>query len=147
MTSTTPATAAGIDPRGPRFAAAVTTVVLAVALVLDNVWVLLFQAVVFAIASGLGLGASPYGWLYRTFVRPRLGPPAELEDPAPPRFAQTVGLVVTAIGVVLSLAGVTWAVTAFGALAIVAAFLNAAFGLCIGCEMYLAIARLRSRPA
>jgi hypothetical protein len=140
-----PAGRRGIDPRGPRFAAAITTVVLAVAVLTGSVWVLALQALVFAIGAGLGLQYSPYGWVYRTLVRPRLGPPGELEDPAPPRFAQVVGLAVTAIGVVAALAGVDLAVEVAGTLAFVAAFLNAAFGLCLGCELYLLIARLRGR--
>jgi hypothetical protein len=133
----------GIDPRGPRFAAAVTAVVLAVAVLTGSVWVLAFQFLVFAVAAVLGLQYSPYGWVYRTFVRPRLGPPSELEDPAPPRFSQAVGLVVTGAGVVAALAGVDAAVEVAGTLAFIAAFLNAAFGLCLGCELYLLIARLR----
>jgi hypothetical protein len=144
QTHETRSSAIGIDPRGPRFVAAVTAVVLAVAVLTGSAWVLAVQVLVFAIASALGVTRSPYSYLYRSLLRPRLGPPAELEDPAPPRFAQTLGFVVTGIGLVLAVAGVSWAVTAFGALALVAAFLNAAFGLCIGCEIYLAVARLRA---
>jgi hypothetical protein len=123
-------------------------VVLAIALLTGSFWVLLAQAVVFAVSSALGVRRSPYGYLYATFVRPRLGPPAELEDPAPPRFAQTLGLIVTGLGLVVALAGVDLAVEVSAALALVAAFLNAAFGLCLGCELYLLIARARGpRPA
>ena len=137
----------GIDPRGPRFAAGVTCGVLALAFVTGSAWVLAVQVLVFGIATVAGLQYSPYAWLYRRFVRPRLGPPAELEDPAPPRFAQGVGLAVTGIGLVLALAGVELAVEVSALLAFVAAFLNAVFGLCLGCELYLLIARLRGRPA
>jgi hypothetical protein len=138
----------GIDPRGPRFAAAVTTAVLAVAFVLDSAWVLGFQVLVFAIAAIAGLQRSPYAWLYRTLVRPRLGPPAELEDPAPPRFAQAVGLLVAGTGLVFALAGAGLGVELGAGLALVAAALNAVFGLCLGCELYLLLARLRTpRPA
>jgi hypothetical protein len=136
--------AAGIDPRGPRFVAGVTSVVLALALVTGSPWVLAVQVVVFGIGAVLGLGASPYAWAFRRFVRPRLAPPSELEDPAPPRFAQGVGLVVTGAGLVLALAGVPWAVEVSAGLALVAAVLNAAFGLCLGCLMYLQIVRLRA---
>jgi hypothetical protein len=138
-----PRPAGGIDPRGPRFGATVTGVVLVVALVTGNVWVLAFQAVVFAIGSLAGIQRSPYGYLYQYLVRPRLAPPSELEDPAPPRFSQTVGLVVTAIGLVVAFAGAGLAVEVAAAVALVAALLNAVFGLCLGCEMYLAIARVR----
>jgi uncharacterized iron-regulated membrane protein len=147
-TSTGRSTGQGIDPRGPRFAAAITTVVLALAFVLDSAWVLGFQVLVFAVAAIAGLQWSPYAWLYRTLVRPRLAPPAELEDPAPPRFAQAVGLVVAGLGLVFAVAGVDLAVEVGAGLAFIAAALNAVFGLCLGCELYLLLARLRTpRPA
>jgi hypothetical protein len=139
--------AAGIDPRGPRFAAAVTTVVLAATVLTGSAWLLAAQVLVFAIATVGGVQRSPYGVLYRRLVRPRLGPPTELEDPTPPRFAQGVGLAVTALGLLLAVAGVPGAVVVSAGLALVAAFLNAAFGLCLGCELYLLLARLRARPA
>jgi len=138
---------AGIDPRGPRFAAAVTSVVLAVVVLTGSVWLLAGQVAVFAAGSLFGVGRSPYGWLYRRLVRPRLGPPSELEDPAPPRFAQTVGLAVTGVALLLGLAGVPYAVEVGGALAFVAAFLNASIGLCLGCRIYLLLPRRRARAA
>jgi hypothetical protein len=131
-----------IDPRGPRFAALVTTVVLAVVLVTGSLWLLVAQALVFAAGAVFGLRYSPYGLLYRRFVRPRLGPPAELEPEAPPRFAQAVGLVFALIGVAGYAAGLTWLGIAATAAALVAAFLNAAFGFCLGCEMYLLLRRV-----
>ena len=57
------------------------------------------------------------------------------------RFAQGVGLFVTGVGLVLHLAGVPWALPIAAALAFVAAFLNAAFGLCLGCQLYLLLQR------
>ena len=131
-----------IDPRGPRCAALITTVVLAVVLGTGSVWLLAAQAVVFAVGAVFGLRYSPYGWLYRKLVRPRLGPPAELEPAAPPRFAQTVGLVFALIGVAGYAAGLTWLFMAATAAALAAAFLNAVFGLCLGCEMYVLIRRI-----
>jgi hypothetical protein len=131
-----------IDPRGPRCAALITTVVLAVVLVTGSVWLLAAQAVVFAVGAVFGLRYSPYGWLYRKLVRPRLGPPAELEPAAPPRFAQAVGLVFALFGVAGYAAGLTWLGVAATAAALAAAFLNAVFGLCLGCEMYVLIRRI-----
>jgi hypothetical protein len=133
-----------IDARGPRFAAVVTTFVLALAVITDSVWILLAQTIVFAIGAGLGVKSAPYGWIFSVAVRPRLAPPSHWEAPEPPRFAQTVGLVVAGLGVALSFAGLASAVPIFGGLALIAAFLNGAFGICLGCEMYLLIARLRS---
>jgi Domain of unknown function (DUF4395) len=131
-----------IDPRGPRFAALITTVVLAVVLVTGSVWLLAAQAVVFGVGAVFGLRYSPYGFLYRKLVRPRLGPPAELEPAGPPRFAQAVGLIFALIGVAGYAAGLTWLGMAATAAALAAAFLNAVFSLCLGCEMYVLIRRI-----
>ena len=138
-----------IDPRGARFAASLTTVVLAVVLITGSGWLLAAQAVVFALGAFAGLGRSPYGWLYRTLVRPRLAPPTETEDAAPPRFAQGVGLAFALIGAVGYLSGATWLGLAATGCALAAAFLNAAFGYCLGCEAYLLLRRgqARLRPA
>ncbi len=132
----------GIDPRGPRFGALITTVVLAVVLVTGSAWLLAAQALVFAAGVVFGLRYAPYGLLYRWLVRPRLGPPRELEPEAPPRFAQGVGLVFAIAGVAGYAAGVTWLGVAATAAALVAAFLNGVFGFCLGCEMYLLIRRI-----
>lgn len=140
---------ARIDARGPRFAAVLSTVVLAAVLITGSGWLLAAQALVFALGALGGLGRSPYGWLYRAFVRPRLGPPTELEDAAPPRFAQAVGLGFALVGTAGYLSGATWLGLAATGLALAAAFLNAAFGYCLGCEVYLLLRRgqHRLRPA
>jgi Domain of unknown function (DUF4395) len=135
---------AGIDPRGPRFVAALTALVLAIALLTGSVWVLLFQALMFAVGTARGVQHTPYGVAFRRLVRPRLAPPADLEDPRPPRFAQGVGLAVTGVAVVVALLGVGGAVEVGAGLALIAALLNAVFGLCLGCELYLLIARVRA---
>ncbi|MEU6411000.1 DUF4395 domain-containing protein [Microbispora sp. NPDC046933] len=129
-----------IDPRGPRFGAAVTTAVLAVVLVTQNPWLLAAQAIVFALGA---TDASPYGLIFRRFVRPRLGPPDETEDAAPPRFAQAVGLGFAVVGLIGFAAGITALALGATAAALLAAFLNAAFGFCLGCETYLLIRRLQ----
>ena len=133
-----------VDPRGLRFAAGVTTVVLALTLVLNNPWPLAVQAVVFAISVAFGVQASPYGLLFKRLIRPRLGPPEELEDAAPPRFAQLVGLVFAVAGLIGYLTGVTVLGVVATGFALVAAFVNAAVGLCLGCEAYLLIHRIRT---
>lgn len=145
-----PASPVGIDPRGPRVGAAITAVLLVVVLLLSGGSATVLLAVIaalFALGAVRGAQGTVQGLVFRKLVRPRLAPPAELEDPRPPRFAQLVGLIITAIGVLLGLAGVTAAVPVAAALALVAAFLNSAFGLCLGCELYLLGVRLRSRAA
>lgn len=174
---------AGIDPRVPRFAAAITSVLLLVATLLGLLGVegtrtagsygwfayqpsadatfvpgaqwstLVAQRIAepaFLLAAGVAalflwgvLAPRTYPWavLYRRLVAPRLPAPGELEDPRPPRFAQGVGLFVVGIGLALHLAGVPWALPAATAAAFIAAFLNAAFDLCLGCRIYLLLQR------
>lgn len=134
-----------IDPRGPRFGAAITVVVLALVLLtipgVLSVVLLVWQAIAFGAAALFGIQAQPYGILYRSSVAPRLGPPTELEDAAPPRFAQQVGLVfvlVALVGLAFGAPMVAYIATAF---ALAAAFLNAAFNFCLGCEIYLLVRR------
>jgi hypothetical protein len=187
----------GIDPRGPRFAAAITAVLLLIAVLLsltgvstattpksfgwfayeplaptmtlaaaapwaitdasiaqraaDPGFLLLTVIALLFLWGVLSPRTAPWGVLYRHVVQPRLAPPSELEDPRPPRFAQGVGLFVTVIGLVLHLAGVAWALPIAAAAAFIAAFLNAVFGLCLGCRLYLLLQRTgligRARPA
>lgn len=145
-----PAEPAGIDPRGPRFTAAITaalllvTVVLAVGGATLGAWILLaVLSAIFAWSAVAGVRRNPFGVVFRRFVRPRLAAPAELEDARPPTFAQAVGFVVTVAGVVLGAFGVEHAVPIAAALAFVAAFLNAAFGYCLGCQIYLLVVRAK----
>ena len=180
-----PARPRGIDPRGPRFVAGITAVLLAVAVLLgltglstqrggfgwfayqpladatfapvsagwaltaatftsriaDPAFLLMLAIALLFLWGVLSPRTAPWAVLYRRAVQPRLTPPTELEDPRPPRFAQGVGLVVTTAGLVLHLAGVPWALPVAAALAFAAAFLNAAFGLCLGCQLYLVLQR------
>ena len=137
-----------IDPRGPRFGAVITVVVLAAVLITGSAWLLGAQMLVFAVGALAGLRYAPYGIVYRRLVRPRLGPPAHTEAEAPPRFAQGVGMVFALAGVLGYATGATGAGIAFTALALVAAFLNAAFDICLGCQVYLFIQRnIRVRPS
>ena len=131
-----------VDPRGLRFAAGVTSVLLALTLVTGNAWPLAVQTAVFATSVAFGVQASPYSLVFRRLIRPRLGPPAELEDAAPPRFAQLVGLVFAVAGLTGYLTGATVLGVVATSLALVAAFVNAAVGLCLGCEAYLLIKRI-----
>ncbi|MCX5374491.1 DUF4395 domain-containing protein [Streptomyces sp. NBC_00015] len=134
-----------IDVRGPRFGAAVTTVVLAVVLISGNAWLLAWQTLAFALGAAGGVGRSPYGWVFRRVVRPRIGPPTEFEAPEPPRFAQAVGLLFAGVGLVGLTLGPDWLGLAATGAALAAAFLNAAFGYCLGCEMYLLVRRVAVR--
>jgi hypothetical protein len=129
-----------VDPRGQRFAAAVTSVVLAVVLVSSAWWLLAAQAVVFALGAS-DLGRQPYGVLFRRLIRPRIGPPAELEAAAPPQFAQLVGLLFSVVGLVGYLGGLTLLGAIATGLALAAALLNAVFAFCLGCELHVLLVR------
>jgi hypothetical protein len=130
-----------VDVRGPRFAAWVTSAVLAAVLLTGNVALLAVQALVFATGAVLGMRRHPYGVLFRVLVAPRLGPPREREPELPLRFAQSVGLVFAVVG----LAGYSLGAPVLGAiatgLALAAALLNAVTGFCLGCELYLIVRR------
>ena len=130
-----------IDPRGPRFGAAITTAVLAIILLTipSSIALVLLgiQTVVFALGAFVGLHAQPYGILYRKLVAPKLGKPTALEAIEPPQFAQFVGFLFAATGLIALLAGAELVATVAVGFALGAAFLNAAFNFCLGCEMYL----------
>jgi hypothetical protein len=150
---------AGIDPRGPRVAAGITAVLLLLGVflsligtsvapsstlaerVLDPAFLLLLAVDVLFVWGFTWPRTWPWAVLFRRLVRPRLAPPAELEDPRPPRFAQVVGFSVVLLGLLLHVVGVPWALTIAAAAAFVAAFLNAVFAYCLGCQMYLLLAR------
>lgn len=176
---------AGIDPRGPRFAATITSVLLMVATFLALVgistarlpgtWLAISPTSDFAVGAGdawaiasatfaqraldpgflmtlviallflwtaVSPQSAPWGVTFRTLVGPRLSPPATLEDPRPPRFSQGVGLFVLGVGLMLHLVGLPWALPISTAAAFMAAFLNAAFAFCLGCQIYLFLQRL-----
>lgn len=145
-------TADQVDVRGPRFAAWITTAVLLTVLVLSAVSVpaaaalLAVQAIVFALGAARGPRSHPYGRLFATAVAPRLSPATEREPVAPLRFAQLVGLFFAAVGVAGFTAGAPLVGVVATAFAVAAAFLNAAFGICLGCQIYPLVARLRRAP-
>ncbi|RBY81884.1 DUF4395 domain-containing protein [Blastococcus sp. TF02A-26] len=132
---------ASVDVRGPRFAAWVTSAVLAVALLLGSGWVVAAQAVVFAVGASAGMRRAPYALLFRVLVAPRLGPVREREPEAPLRFAQFVGLLFAATGAAGYLLGAPVVGAVATGLALVAALLNAAIGFCLGCELHLLLRR------
>src|SRR3954465_12915252 len=137
-----------IDVRGPRFAAGVTSVVLAVVLLTGSGWLAAAQPVVFAVGAFAGLRFAPYGVLFRVLVAPHLGPVRERESEAPPRFAQLVGFVFAVVGAVGYLLGAPVLGAVATGFALVAALLNAATGFCLGCELHLILRRaLAARAA
>ena len=134
-----------IDARGPRFGAAITTVVLAAALATGNVWFIVVQALVFAIGAFKGPQFTPYAFLYKTIVKPLLKGEVPTEEVKPPQFAQKVGLLFALVAITGAATGLDLLFTIAVAGALGAAFLNAAFNFCLGCEIYLLLLRARSK--
>jgi hypothetical protein len=134
-----------IDARGPRFGAVITTVVLATALATNNLWVIVAQAIVFAIGAFKGPQFTPYAFIYKSIVKPRLKGEVPAEDVRPPQFAQSVGLIFALVAIGGALSGVDAIFTVAVGFALGAAFLNAAFNFCLGCEIYLLLLRARSK--
>lgn len=152
MSSETTTATDQVDVRGPRFVAWVTTAVLVATLIVAGTSasaaavILGLQAVVFAIGAWAGPRRNPYGAVFANVVAPRLGPVREREPVAPLKFAQLVGFVFAAIGVAGFTAGAPLLGIVATAAALAAAFLNAAFGICLGCQLYPLVARLRNQP-
>jgi len=132
-----------IDARGPRFSAVLTTIVLAVALVTSNLWVVIAQAIVFAIGAIKGPQFTPYAWIFRRAIKPRLKGKAITEDIRPPQFAQSVGLLFTLAAISGAIVNIDVIFDVAVSFALAAAFLNAAFNFCLGCELYLLLLRVR----
>jgi len=133
-----------IDARGPRWSALITTVVLALALVTSNVWLIVLQAVVFAIGVLRGPQFTPYAFIFKNVIKPRLKSPVTFEDVRPPQFSQGVGLAFALVAITGSATGANGVFTVAVGFALAAAFLNAAFNFCLGCQMYLLILRART---
>ena len=134
-----------IDARGPRFGAAITTLVFAAALATQNIWFVVAQAVVFAIGAFKGPQFTPYAFIYKKAVKPLLKGEVPTEEVKPPQFAQKVGLLFALVAITGAVLGIDALVIGAVAMALGAAFLNAAFNFCLGCEMYLLLLRARSK--
>ena len=132
-----------LDARGPRFGALLTTIVLAAVLVTGSLPLLIWQLSVFALGASIGPQASPYAWIYRAVVKPRLRGDVPTEDTRPPQFAQIVGFLFALTATVALIFDATALFTVATGFALAAAFLNSVFNFCLGCEMYLLIARAR----
>jgi hypothetical protein len=143
MLSDMPASVKPIDPRGPRFNQALLTIGLLVGFIADWQPVALLFAIVLFAGAAFGPRYGPFLRIYADVIKPRLQPPAELEDPRPPRFAATIGVAFLAGASIAFAAGsdvVGWTLAL-----IVAALagLAATTGICVGCEVWLFIARRR----
>jgi hypothetical protein len=139
-----------LDPRGPRFGAGITSILMVLVIYFSlapetiniALGIMAFAVVMFTFGSLLGPAKHPYSYLYKYTLRKLLKDPTELEAPKPVHFAQMVGLIVTGTGLLLHLLAVPNALPIAAAAAFVAAFMNAVFAYCLGCQMYLGLKRL-----
>ena len=134
-----------IDARGPRYSAAITSFVLALALITESSYVIGFQFAVFLSAVLFGLRRSIYGFIYRNLIQPRLSGPIPSEDQRAPRFAQLIGALFAFAALLGGVSGNSAVFLIATSFALGAAFLNAAFGFCLGCQIYLILLRLTKR--
>ncbi len=137
-----------IDPRGPRFGAAITSALSMTAFGIavsapegfSTAYPLIVVLAVLFSWSVFSPKTHPYGLVFKKLVRPRLAAPSELEDSRPPQFAQKVGLGFALLGLIgFWFAPALVAVSA--GFIFFAAFLNAFFNFCLGCQMYLGLKR------
>ena len=134
-----------IDARGPRYSAGITSLVLSLALITESVYLIGFQFAVFLSAVLFGLRRSIYGFIYRNVIQPRLSGPVPSENEAAPRFAQLIGALFAATALLGGVTGNSAVFLIATSFALAAAFLNAAFGFCLGCQFYLLILRSKAR--
>ena len=134
-----------IDARGPRYSAGITSLVLSLALITESVYVIGFQFAVFLSAVLFGLRKSIYGFIYRGLIQPRLSGPVPSEDQRAPRFAQFIGALFAFVALLGGVSGNSTVFLIATSFALGAAFLNAAFGFCLGCQIYLILVRLFKR--
>jgi hypothetical protein len=134
---------APIDPRGPRTNQTVLASALVLGLVFQQQWVAPLFAVVLFVGAAFGPKYGPVLRFYAVVIKPRLGPPAELEDPRPPRFAASVGVLFLGAASLAFLLGADTLGWVLVTIVAVLAGISAVTGLCVGCEMYVWLVRLR----
>jgi len=132
-----------IDLRGPRFGATITMLVLIAVLYFESIELLIFQTLMWAIGATFGPQKSPYGWIFKSLIKPRLKKVGDLENVKPPQFAQFVGFIFGVVGITGFVIGSTPLFLIATAFALAAAFLNSVFNFCLGCEMYLLLVKAR----
>ncbi len=132
-----------IDPRGPRFNQTALALGLLTGFLVDWKPVAPLFAVVLFLGAAFGPRYGPFLRFYAEFVKPRLGPPADLEDPRPPRFASSVGVIFLSGATIAFAAGAATLGWGLALVVAVLAGLSATTGVCVGCEMWLFFARRR----
>lgn len=131
-----------IDSRGPRTNQGVIGVLSLLAFVLDLKWLVALLALQLLIGLTAGRRFCLPCLLWFEVLQPRFGE-GRIEDARPPRFANMVGLVFLSAATILFIAGVATAGWVLTLIVSALALFAATSGICVGCEMYLWLARLR----
>ena len=143
MPSAVPADAAArlpkarmIDPRGHRFGAGVSAILLIVAFLTGTTWLVALVFASIGVSAAFGLRYSIYGVIWRQIVKVAGLGPTEPEHEYPPRFAQVLGsvaLILSLLAFALGAPVLGW----FFALAVAGLqTLLATTGYCLGCRLY-----------
>jgi Domain of unknown function (DUF4395) len=128
--------ARGIDPRGHRFGAGVSAVLLLVAFAADLPWLVAVALASIGVSAAFGLRYSIYGVIWRRIVRIAGLGKAEPEHEYPPRFAQTLGSTALILSLVAFAAGAATAGWVLGLAVAALQSLLAVTGYCLGCRLY-----------
>ena len=125
-----------IDPRGHRFGAGLSALLLVASFATGWVPGILLALLSIGTSAAFGLRYSIYGAIWRRIARTLRLPKVEPEHEYPPRFAQTLG----SVALILALVAFAVGATAIGwvfALAVAALqTLLAVTGYCLGCRLY-----------
>jgi hypothetical protein len=140
-----------IDPRGYRFGASVALAISIIALILGanlaGTITMAVLALLFLPGATVGPQATLQSRMFKAWIRPRIGAPAETESFRPPRFAQQMGLGFSLLAVLFGLLDIAAGFYVFTGFVVIASFLNSVFGFCLGCEIYLLVKRATTRAA
>lgn len=125
-----------IDPRGHRFGAGVSAILLIVAFLTSSPFLVAVVLLSIGVSAAFGLRYSVYGAIWRRIVRVAGLGPTEPEHEYPPRFAQTLGSVALVLSLVAFLAGATTLGWVFALAVAGLQTLLAVTGYCLGCRLY-----------
>ena len=125
-----------IDPRGHRFGAGVSAILLIVATVTQTPWIVALVLLSIGVSAAFGMRWSVYGMVWRRLVKVVGLPPTEPEHEYPPRFAQVLGSIALTFALVAFLVGLPSLAWGFTLAVAGLQTLLAVTGYCLGCRLY-----------
>ncbi|MCX6387016.1 MAG: DUF4395 domain-containing protein [Solirubrobacterales bacterium] len=131
-----------IDDRAPRTNQAFIGSLALVAYLADWPWLVGILALQLAVGLTFGRRFCLPCLLYFEFLQPRIGE-GRIEDSRPPRFANMIGVAFLGASTLAFIVGLSTVGWILALIVSALALLAASTGLCVGCEAYLWIARVR----